>query len=181
MRDAGMVAVELLLRDERHRGVIVGEVVRHLDDGLLDSRQVGTFLGHDEALARVLLTRGQLRLLAVAHGFERRGDGHGVLARIGHALDATNGVAVTLRDAAAPERVVLALGQHAGSVQTSDGEHAWIPARRDDGHIAALLRSGIHLGEMGGDVRMGIERVDYVEQVRACGRLLRQVVRAAAA
>ena len=34
---------------------------------------------------------------------------------------------------------------------------------------------------MGGDVRVGVERVDHVEHARACGRLLGQVVRAAAA
>ena len=57
--NAGVIAVELFLRNEGDRGVVVGEVVRHRDDGLFDGSRIGTLLGHDEALAGVLLTRGR--------------------------------------------------------------------------------------------------------------------------
>ena len=88
---------------------------------------------------------------------------------------------MTLGNATTPERVVAAFGQDAARVQAREREHARIPPRRDDGHLAAFPRSCVHLREMGGDVRVRVERIDHGKQLGACGRLLRQVVRAAAA
>ena len=176
-----MVAVEFLLRHERHRGVVVGEVVGHLHDGALDGCLVGAVLGHHEAFARVLLARHQLGVLARAHGLERRGHRNRVLARVRHAVDAADGVAVALGDAAPPERVVVPLGQDAGCIQAGEREHAGVPPRRDEGHGAALLRRRVHAREVVGDVRMGVERVHHVAQRGAGRRLLGKVARAAAA
>lgn len=83
--NAGVIAVELFLRNEGDRGVVVGEVVRHRDDGLFDGGRIGALLGHDEALAGVFLARGQLRVGTGAHGLQRLGHGHRVLAGVHHA------------------------------------------------------------------------------------------------
>ena len=88
--------IELFLADEVHRDVVLVEVVRHLDDLLLHRLGVGAFLEHHPALARVLLTRGQLRVAAGAHRIERGGHRDGVLARIGHAGDAAQRVGMPL-------------------------------------------------------------------------------------
>lgn len=88
VRQAAWSPIELFLADEVHRDVVLVEVVRHLDDLLLHGLGVGALLKHHPALARVLLARGQLRVVAGAHRIERGGHGDGVLARIGHAGDA---------------------------------------------------------------------------------------------
>ena len=99
-------------------GVVLVEIVFHRDDLALDARLVGTLGRHDVTFARVLLPGGQFGLFAAANGLERALDGHGVLARVQHAVDAANGVGMALADAAPPEGVVGAVGQKAVAQHT---------------------------------------------------------------
>ena len=173
--NAGVIAVELFLRNEGDRGVVVGEVVRHRDDGLFDGGRIGALLGHNEALAGVLLARGQLRVGAGAHGIQRLGHGHRVLAGVGHAGNAADGVGVPLGDAAAPEGVVGAVGHDGVGVNARDREHARIPAHRDDGHVPRLAGHRVDGGEVRRDVGVGVEGVDHVVERSGCRGLLGQV------
>ena len=181
MRQPHVVAIEFFLADEVHRDVVLVEIVRHLDDLLLHRLGVGAFLEHHPALARVLLTRGQLRVAAGAHRIERGGHRDGVLARIGHAGDAAQRVGMSLGNAAAPERVVRALRQDAVGVQAVQREQARVPTAGDERAGTGVTSSRVNVREMRRDVGMRVERVHHVVQRRVLRRLLGQVGGAAAA
>ena len=87
VRKPCMTLLQLLLTDEVHRRIIVGEVVRHRYDRLLDRRRICALLEHDIALTRMLLARRERRIRAAAHGLECRGNRHGVLLGIPHPRD----------------------------------------------------------------------------------------------
>ena len=160
---AGVVLLHLLGGDELHGGVVVGEVVGHGLDGRLNGSLVGALLGHHIAVAGVLFPGGQLGILALADPLQRFRHGNGVLPGVGHAGNPADGVGMALAHALAPEGVVLALGQNGRGIETVDGEQAGVPAQGDHGHVAALLGGGVHGGEVGRDVGMGVKAVDDVE------------------
>lgn len=85
---AAVVPEQLLLREKVHRGVVVGKVVGHGDDRLLDAGPVGPLLRHHKALPHVLLPGGQRRIGAAAHRIQGGGDRDGVLPRVPDAGDA---------------------------------------------------------------------------------------------
>ena len=62
--------------------VVIGEIVRHRDDGFLNGSLVRTLFGNDKALSGVLLARRQLRVLAAAHAFKRALHRDSILAGI---------------------------------------------------------------------------------------------------
>ena len=95
---AAVVPEQLLLREKVHRGVVVGKVVGHGDDRLLDAGPVGPLLRHHKALPHVLLPGGQRRIGAAAHRIQGGGDRDGVLPRVPDAGDAADGVGVALAD-----------------------------------------------------------------------------------
>ena len=88
---------------------------------------------------------------------------------------------MALADPAAPEGVVLPLGEDGLAVDTGDGEHTGIPARRDEAEVAPLLRGGVHFGEVGGDVGVGVEAVHHAKILGQGGGQLGQVGGASAA
>ena len=88
---------------------------------------------------------------------------------------------MALADAAAPERVVGAIGQERVAVQTVDREQARIPTARDERRLASAASSSVDSSEMLGDVRVRVEAVDDVVPLSVMRRLLGQVSRATAA
>ena len=176
-----MVALHLFLRDEGHGGVIVGKVVRHLFDLLFDPGLVGALGRNHIAFAQVLLPCGQLRHGAAANRVQRCLDGHGVLPRVQHAVDAAHRVRVPLADAAAPERIVRAVRQDRRRIQAVQRKHARVPPAGNQRDMAALFGRRVHRVKVLRNVGVGVKRVDDVEITRKHRRHLRQVSGAAAA
>lgn len=56
VRQGGVVACHFFGADEMYCRVVVGKVVRHRDDLMLDTGLVGAVLGDDEAFTKVLLS-----------------------------------------------------------------------------------------------------------------------------
>ena len=129
----------------------------------------------------MLLTRGELGIRAGAHGIHGGFHGHSVLAGITHALHAADGIGMALRNATAPERVVLALRQDALGVEAIEREHAGIPAHGNDAHSTRRTGSGVHSGKMGGNLGVGVEAVHHVEHGGEGRSLLGEVSGTAAA
>ena len=142
---------------------------------------VGAFGQHDEAFARVLLPRGELRAGAAAHLLHRGGHRHGVLHAAGHAGHAADGVGVALAEALAPEGVGGAFGQQRLADDAVDGEHAGVPAGGDERGLVVGTRRRVDGGEVFGDAGVGVEAVDGVEQCGQLRALLGQVLLGAAA
>ena len=117
MGQAAVVARHLLHGDEVHGGVIIGEIVGHGDDLALHLGGVRALLEHHVADAGVLLAGGQLGIATAAGRFDGGIHRNGVLTGVRNALDAADGVAVPLRNAAAPEGVIAPLRQHAARVK----------------------------------------------------------------
>ena len=67
VRDSGMIAKKLFLRDEVNRSVIVGKIIRHIDNGLLDFLQVSSWFCHYKAFAGVFLAGAKIGITAAAH------------------------------------------------------------------------------------------------------------------
>lgn len=172
--NAGVIAVELFLRNEGDRGVVVGEVVRHRDDGLFDGSRIGTLLGttkHSRVCFDAWSAPGWHRSARP----QRLGTGTVYWRASTTPGDAADGVGVPLGDAAAPEGVVGAVGHDGVGVNARDREHARIPAHRDDGHVLRLAGHRIDGGEVRRDVGMGVEGVDHVVERSGCRGLLGQV------
>ena len=159
-----VVALHLFFGDEVNGGVILVKIVGHGLDRVLDRRLVRAVLGDDKALAGMLLAGGQLGILSVSDGGQRRFDRNGVLARVLDAGDTADSVGVTLADALAPERIRLAAGQDRVGVDAVEREHARIPSGGDDADLARFFGGGVNVGEMLGDARVGVEAVDHVVQ-----------------
>ncbi len=109
VRHPAVVAAQLLKGDKMDGGVVLGKIVGHGDNLTLDLGQIRALLRDDPAFAQMLIARSQLRILARAHGGDRRFDRHGVLLGIHDTRDAADGVGVALTDAAAPKRVIAAV------------------------------------------------------------------------
>jgi hypothetical protein len=63
--NTAVVLVQLFLRDEVYSGVIVGEVVGHCLDVVLDLSLVSAIFSNYEALSCMLLSCGQIGIYAV--------------------------------------------------------------------------------------------------------------------
>ena len=181
VRQCRVVAQHLLGRNEGDGGIVVGKIVRHLLDLALDPCLVCALSRHNVAFAQMLFAGRQRRHRACAYRVERRRDGYRVLPRIQDAVDAADRVGMALAHAAAPEGVVLALRQHSGRVQAVEGKQTRIPAGGDQRDVVAAFCRRVHRRKVGGDIGVGIERVDHVEVLRQHRRHLRQIGRAAAA
>ena len=158
-----VVRVQLFLRDKMHRRVIVGKIVGHRHDFALDFRCVRAVLEHDVAFAGVLFARGQLGGFAFAHRFDGSFHRHGVLLGVRNAGNAADRVAVTLRNAAAPEGVAAPFRQHGGSVEAVEREQPGIPARGDQRQVIALARGFIHGGKVFRNLGVGVKGIHDVE------------------
>ena len=80
-----------------------------------------------------------------------------------------------LAHAAAPERIISAVGKCCVGVQAGKREEARIPSAADDADGACLAGRGIHVGKMLGDVGVRVKAVHDVEQLGKLGRLLGEV------
>ena len=176
-----MVAVKLFLADEVYGRVVIGEIVRHRDDGFLNGSLVRTLFGNDKALSGVLLARRQLRVLAAAHAFKRALHRDGILAGVLYAGNAANRIGVTLADTLAPERVIFAVRQNRLTIEAVQREHTRVPTDGNHAEVAALLAGRVYIRKMLRNLRVRVKAVDDIKILcKLCG-LLRQVVRAAAA
>ena len=181
MGQAGVIPGQLLGADKVDAGVILVKVIGHGLDLPLDALQVGARFGHHPALPQVLVPRRQNGLLAPADGVHRALDGNGIPSGVHHPCNAADGVGVALADAAAPEGLVLALGQHRPGIDPGQREQAGVPAAGDQSYRTGSLGSRIHRGKVLRNLCVGIEAVHHVEQSSQLRRLMGQVRGAAAA
>ncbi len=181
MGHALMITAQLVFADEVDGSVVVGEVVRHADDGLLHRRRIGTFGQHHEAFTGVLLACAQLGTRTAAHALDRLGRRQCVLHARLHPGNPAHGIGMTLAQSLAPEGVGHAIGQQRFAVQPIDGEHARVPADGDQRCLAVRPCRLVYGGEVFGNPRMGIEAVHGIEHRRQLRPLRRQVVLGAAA
>ena len=86
-----------------------------------------------------------------------------------------------MAEAAAPERIVLAVGQNAVCIKADQREHPRIPACGNQRNLAAALCSGIDCGKMFRDFRVGVETVHDIEESCILGSLLGKIRGASAA
>ncbi len=176
-----MIGTHFLHGDELHGGVVIGKIIGHGLNSVLDGCLVGTLLGHHIAITGVLFPGSQIGGLAAAnpiHGLRHR---NRVLPAVQNAGNPANRVGMALADALAPEGIVLALGQDGGGIQPVHREQTRIPAHRDERNVTAFGCRPIHRREMGRNRRMGIERVNHVEVTGNSRGHLGQIRGAAAA
>ena len=126
--DPAVVTVKLFLRDEVNGSVVIGKIVGHGLDLLLDLCLVCALLCDYEALSCVLLTGGKVGIFAASYSVDSLGNGDSVLLSVGNALNASDSVGMSLRNALAPEGVILAVGQEAVAEQSVKGEKSRVPA-----------------------------------------------------
>ena len=162
--------------DERHRGVVVDEVVGHRHDRLLHLVGVGAVGQHHETVAGVLLPGGQFRTFAATGSRDRVRRRVGVLHAGGHAVHATHRVGVPLAEAPTPERVGGTLGQDRLTDQPIDREQAGVPSGGDHRGGVVVPGGRIDRREVLGDPGMGVVAVDDVEHRGQQRPLHRQVL-----
>ena len=180
VRHALVVALELLLGDEVHGGLVRGEVVGHRGDGLGDGRVVG-LVGHHVALTHVRGGAGDLGAPSGAGLGDRLLAGDRVLHAAPDAGDPPDGVGMALREALAPERVLLRLREQRRAQHPVHREQARVPAGGDHRHVPALPGRGVHLGAVPRDELVVVVGVHGGEVPRVAGRLLGDVRGAAEA
>ena len=164
-----------------HDGVVIGKVVRHGLDRLLDGGLVSAFGGDDEAFAQMLLTGCQHRLAPGANGGNGGFLRDGVLHALLDAGNTADRIGMPLADALAPEGVAVAIRQGRFGNQAQGGKEAGVPADGDGRRRPGLFRGGINGGEIFGDAGMRIETVNGVEQRGQTRPLFGQVGRRTAA
>ena len=179
--DAGMLFQQLLAADEVHRRVIVGKIIRHGLDRFFDRLQISAVFCNDIADTCMLLAGGEDRLLCAAHTLKRCFGRNRILPCIQHTVDPADRIGVPLTYARPPEGVIRAVGQDRLPVQAVEGEHARIPAGRDDRKSAVCTAGLIDRRKMRRDFCVCVKTVNNVEILRKLHGLLRQVVGAAAA
>ena len=86
-----------------------------------------------------------------------------------------------LADALAPEGIVFPIRQNCLGNNAVERKHARIPAHGDNSDGMGLSTGRVHPAKVLRDFCMGVEAVDHVEILRKLRRLLRQIVRTAAA
>ena len=171
----------LLSGDERYGGVVLVEVVGHFLDLTLDARKISAFLRDDIAVAGMLLTCGEYRILPAAHSFQRGVHRDRVLTRVQNALDAADGVRVSLADAGSPESVAFAFGKACLRKDARKREHAGIPSCGNDRGMTGGLCGIVNVRDVLGDPRVRVETVHDIEMLDDPGRHDGKVRRAAAA
>lgn len=163
VRYSAVVLFKLLLSDEMNGSIIVGEVVGHGLDIMLDLSQVCTLLSNYEALSCVLFTGGENGIFAVSYLLESGLNGNGVLLAVLNALYTSDSIGVTLAYTLAPECVVASLGKNCVAVHSHKREQSRIPTNGDNTDLAGLLSDLVNICEMLGDPCVSIEAVNYVE------------------
>ena len=181
VRHAAVIALEFLLADEMDRRVIIGKIVGHFNDLLLNSRCICAVFKNDKAFSCVLLPCCQLRGLTAADGLEGCVNRDRVLFGVFDAGDAADRIGVSLGDTLAPEGVILSVGEDRVCISARQGEQARIPSAGDQGDMAGRRSSGVDIGEMLGNARVSIKAVDDVEQGSVLRCLYRKIRCTAAA
>ena len=161
--EAAVVLVEFFFADEVDGGVVFIEVVRHGLDGVFDVCLVCTFFGNHVHETGVLLASGEFRHRTATDSFESCFDRAGVLLSVLHALDAADSVAMTLGNALAPERVVLAFREDRLGIHAVQAKHTRIPTNGDHGNLVCALGSGVNSCEVLRNLGVRVEGVDHVE------------------
>ena len=164
-----------------YRRVIIREIIRHGFDLFLHLRRIRPFFQYHEALSRVLLPGGQIRILSLSHGIQRGLYRNRILLAVPDALYPAYGVGMPLADALSPERIILSIRKDRIGIQPVQREHPRIPAHGYDSHLTAFFRRLIHPGKMLRDPCMGIEAVYHMEQLRIDRSLFGKIRRAPAA
>ena len=160
-----------------HRRVIIGKIVGHFLDLFFNARLVSALFCHNKALTYMLFSDRKLGISTAAHRFQRRLDGDGILLAVGNALDAANGIRMSLAHALAPEGIILAVGQNGVAKQTVQREHAGIPADRDHRDMSALACGFIYVFKMLRDLGVGVKAIHHVKALCKRGRLHGQIGR----
>ncbi len=111
-----MIALHFLLCNKMNRGIIVGEIVRHGYDLLLNPGFISPLLCYHEAFSRVLLSRRKLWLFPVSHGFQSALDGNCILPCILYTFDPAYRVRMPLTDSFAPEGIVTAIRKNRAGI-----------------------------------------------------------------
>ena len=175
-----MVAIQLLLRNEVNRCVIISEVVGHGLDFVFNACQICAFLSHNIAFSCVFFSCGQLRVFACSYLFQCRRNGNGILLAVLYALNASDGIGMSLTYASAPEGVILAVGQNAVADQSLQAEHTGVPADGNESNMTAFLCGSVYICEMLRNFCVGIKAVHDVEIFCIFRALYRQICRTAA-
>ena len=170
-----MILIEFIFVNEMHRGVIVGEVVRHRLDFVFDLSLVRTFLRNHENFTRVLLAGGKFRIRTAADSFESSIHRDRVLLCVLHTFNTANGIGMALRNALAPERVSLAIRENGIRIDTVQREKTRIPTHGNHRNLTGSLGSGIHGGKMLRNRRMRVKGINHIEELCIFRSLLRQV------
>ena len=131
VRKSCVLSQKFFFADEINNRVIIGEVIRHSFNRVLDFGGVGTFLKHNKAFAQMFLTRSEFGIFAATNSLKRTVNRHGVLFGIFDALNAADGVGVSLADAFAPESIIVAVGENCICIGADEREKSGIPADRD--------------------------------------------------
>ena len=175
-----VIFVQFFLADEMHRRVVFIKVVGHGLDFLLNLSRISTFFEHHIALTGMFFPRGEFRIFTGTHSSQRLFYRHRVLAGIGYAFNAADGIGMALRYSTAPEGIVLTVRQDGVAVYAGKGEQARVPAYGNDAYMAVFLGSLIYIGKMLRNPCMGVEAVHHVKEFRIVRRLHRQVSSTAA-
>ena len=161
--------------------VIIREIVWHCLDLFLNLCRIRAFLKHDKALAGMLFSCRQFRVLSVSNSFQRCFHRDRVLLRILYAFYSADRVRMSLAYALPPECVILSFRKDGIRIQTVQGEHARIPAHGDDTDFISFLCRCIHVCVMLRDPCVCVKAVDHIEHARKLRRLHRKVCGAPAA
>src|SRR5699024_1387848 len=159
----GVITGEGVGVDEGDRGVVVGEVVGHRHDRLLDLGGVRSVLQDDVTVTRVLLPRLEVWAGAASGRVDSRLGWHRVLDATGDTGNSTNRIGMTLAEAPPPERVGGTCRQDRLTIETVEGEQARIPAGGDEADGASVAGGRIDTIEVLVDAGVGVEAVDDVE------------------
>ena len=173
--NTAVVALHLFCGDEVNDRVVIGKIVGHGDDFALDASEVCTLTGNNKAFTQVLLACGKLGIGTASYRAQSILFGNGVLLCIGNALNAANGIGVTLAHALAPECISLAFGQDRLGIKAVDREHTGIPTAGDNGNVAALARGCIHVCKMLGDLCVCIKAINNREVLGNHGGLIGKI------
>ena len=180
VRKSTVGSLHLFFSDECDRGVIVGEVVRHLFDLFLDAGLVCAVLCDNIALTGMLLAGGQFRVGAGANRFQRSLYRNRILTGILDTFDSADRIRMSLGDASSPEGIVLAVRKHRVRIQTRDREHARIPSAGDHADLAGTGCSRVDSSKMSRNVGVCIKTVYNIEHRSILRRLDREISSAAA-
>ena len=104
-----MISLQLFLRDEMYRGIIIRKIVGHGLDLLFDLCLVSALFCYHETLSGVLLSGGQYRIFTVSDSFQCGFYGNGILLGILDTGNPADGIGMSLADTLPPESIVTAI------------------------------------------------------------------------